>query len=677
MNVYTQNNKVVKVEGMLEHPDSRGTLCEKGLAAKEILYTPDRLKHPLKRLGKRGEGRWKTITWDEALETIALRLKEIKETYGPEAVDLHWGHDHAHEQSRYLKRLANLFGTPNTSSPFYICMIPRKIAMKYTFGEVAAPNVSNTKCAILWGSNHTNTCLPQEERILEAKRKGAVLIVVDPRLTQLAGESDLHAQIRPGTDGALALGLLNVIITNKLFDDGFVEKWTIGFRELWEIVNEYPPEITEKITGVPAGTIRNMAKTYAKTKPACITMGNALDQTTNAFQASRAIAILMAVTGNLDVPGGNVFAPPTFIYTAPVSLDEKLPIEQKKKRIGSDKYLLCREYKRAHTPSLWDAILTGNPYPIKAVFIMAANPAVVFAKTNIVKEALKKLDFLAVADIFMTETAKLADVVLPACTFLEKTYYKRYEFLPNADPVVPQFISIRPKVVEPLGESWSDLKIIFELAKKMGYDEYFPWKNVEEAIDFELKPMGITFEAIKKTPSGILFLGPPLIYKKYIKTGFQTPSKKVEIYSKQLETLGFNPLPVYEEPKESPLSQPELARKFPLTLTAGAKLPMYTHSQMRNIPRLQRLMSENLVEINPKTAGKLKIKDGVMVIVESPRGSVKCSASLTDGIAEHVVCMYHGFAGANPNELLDYKTRDPVTGSTSKRASLCRVKIYK
>jgi anaerobic selenocysteine-containing dehydrogenase len=363
-----------------------------------------------------------------------------------------------------------------------------------------------------------------------------------------------------------------------------------------------------------------------------------------------------------------------------LKLFEKLPPVQAEKKIGMDKVLwskLSTTWPSAHTPSLWEAILHGNPYPVKAMMVMAANPALICANSNVVQEALTKLDFLAVADIFMSPTAELADIVLPACTFLEQARIATYDTHADHGWNSTSRLGLSPKVVEPPGESWSDWKIICELGKKMGYGQYFPWKTREQAINEELQPLGITCEDLKKHPEGLIITVPPFLYtkqrgflggiirgimklvafrdypemyKKYEMQGFMTPSKKVEIYSETLEKYGHDPLPVYHEPAESPVSQPELAMKYPFILIAGSKLEPYTHSMMRNIPELSKYAPENLLEINPETASKLKINDGDFVRVSSPRGHIQSKARVTGDINPRVVHLYHGFKESNCNK---------------------------
>ena len=708
MRVRVEGDRVTEITGNPDDPESKGELTIRGRHMLDFLYAPDRLKYPMKRAGKRGEGKWERISWDEALETIANRFFDIKKEYGAEAIDFHHGHYHSGDiLGSYLPRLANLIGTPNVTNVSHVCHMPRCfLQYKYDLGLVVPPDVPHTNCIVLWGGNPRNTNKPLEIAIDEAIERGAKLIVIDPREISYAEDADIHARLRPGTDCALALGMLSVIIREGLYDRDFVEKWTTGFERLEKHIEDYTPERVEEITWVPAETIREMARMYATTKPACISPRNVLDQHTNASSAIRAIDILMAITGNLDIKGGNIISIPILTGLEDMKLYEKLPPEALDKKIGIDKSLYSRisnVWPSAHTPSLWDAIIDGEPYPVKAMFVMAANPLLTCANSNVVEKALKKLDFLVVTDIFMTPTAELADIVLPASTFLEKTRFVTYDTHADHGWNSPSRIALSPKVIEPLWESWSDWKIICELGKKMGYGEYFPWKDKEEAIDQELSLLGVTCKDLRANPEGIVITAPPILYKEFegffgaimlgilkmtmfrnypniyrkyrgFLKGFLTPSKKVELYSEQLEELGYDPLPVYREPAESPVSRPDLAKKYPLILIAGSKLKMYTHSMMRNIPKLREMFPENLLEINPDTAARYGIKDGKVARVESPRGEIECKAKVTEGIDPRVVHLYHGFEKGNCNVLTDHKDYDPITGSTGLKSLLCRVR---
>jgi len=705
MRVGVQGGKVTSIDGDPTDSESKGQLTVRGSHMKEILYAPDRLIHPMKRVGKRGEGKWKRISWNEALTTIANRLQDIKKRYGPEAIDFHHGHYHSGDiLGAYLARLANLIGTPNITNPSHVCHLPRVfLGFNYDLGAVVPPDVAHTKCLIIWGGNPEATNKPQEIAVKEARERGIKLIVVDPRVTSYAKKADFHAQLRPGTDGALALGLLHVIIKEELYDKEFVKKWTTGFEKLAKHIEQYSPEKVAKITWVPEKTIKDIARMYATTKPACISPRNALDQHTNSSVAIRAIDILMAITGNLDVKGGNIIMIPVSMGLEDIKLFDKLPQEAANKKLGVDRCLyskISKAWPAAHTPSLWDAVLHGEPYPVKAMVVMASNPRITCANTNVVEEALKKLDFLVVADLFMTPTAELADIVLPACTFLERTRFVTYDTHADHSWNVHSRIALSPKAVEPLGESRSDWKIICDLGRAMGYGEYFPWKTEEEAIDHMLTPIGITCEELMEHPEGIVMPVPPFLYtkfkgvfgaimrkalkvvafrdypdmyRKYESKGFMTPSKKVEIYSERLEKLGYDPLPTYREPAESPVSRPDLAKEYPFILIAGTKLEMYTHSEMRNIPGLRKLFPTNLLEVNPKTAVKIGITDGDIVRISSLRGSITCASYITDRIDPRVVHLYHGFKESNCNVLTDHKAFDPITGSTGLKSLLCKV----
>ncbi len=705
MRVHVKGGKLIAVHGDPTDPEAKGELTLRGKHIKELLYAPDRLTYPMKRTGKCGAGKWQRISWDEALNTIAARFHEIKQKYGAEAIDFHHGHyDSGDIKGTYLPRLANLIGTPNITNPSHTCHLPR-VFMEYNIdlGGVFQPDLPNTRCLVLWGGNPRVTNKPQEIAIKEAMTRGIKFIVVDPRRIAYADEADIHAQLRPGTDGALALGMCHVIIKENLYDRNFVGKWTVGFDRFSQLVRDYTPEKVEEITWVPADTVRNMARMYATSKPASISPRNALDQHTNASCAIRAINILMAITGNLDIRGGNIFTIPVSMGLEDLKLFDKLPPEQSAKKIGIDKVLWSRlsdTWPSAHTPLLWNAILKEDPYPVKGMMVVAANPVLTCANSNVVKKALKKLDFLAVADIFMSPTAELADIVLPACTFLEQTRFVTYDIHADHGWNSTSRLCISPKVVEPVGESWPVWKIICELGKKMGYEKYFPWKTREEAIDEELKPLGITCEDLRQHPEGLIITVPPFLYKKqrglvgdivrgvmklaafrdypemykkYEMQGFMTPSKKVEIYSERLKEFGYDPLPVYREPAESPVSKPALAKKFPFILIAGSKLEPYTHSMMRNIPGLHKYAPENLLEINPKAASRLGIRGGEFVRVSSPRASIQCKAKVTGRIDPRVVHLYFGYKESNCNALVDHEAFDPITGSVGMKSLLCKV----
>ncbi|MDI6891742.1 MAG: molybdopterin-dependent oxidoreductase [Actinomycetota bacterium] len=654
MTASIEGDRIEKLEGWKEFK-SKGYLCPMGLSLKELVYAPDRLKYPMKKEGND----WKRISWDEALDIIAEKLNGIKKEYGAEAVDFHFGKALVAQESRYyMERLCNAFGTPNYSSVGSQCHGAKLMGYKLTYGCIPKPDYKNTKCIIVWGCNPEASDPLAAESILKAKEGGAKLIVIDPIKISLTKEADVHLQVRPGTDGALALSMLNVIISENLYDKEFVENWTVGFDKLVDLVKGYSPEKVSEIAWIPADMIREAARMYGSNKPACICQGNALDLHTNTVQMIRSVAILQAVCGNLDVAGGGLVESEAKL--ADISLAEKRP---EVKPVGAAEHPLFYEFRyQAQANHLPEAILSEDPYPIRAMVVVGGNPLLTGPNANKMRKALKKLDFVVVMDLFMTPTAEFADIVLPAATFFER-----------ADLVTRGKIMFLDKVIPEYEESRPDWKFIFELGKKLGYEEYFPWKDAEEAFDHRLAPLGITVEQLKKEPLGIALSEEG--YKKYEKNGFKTPSKKVEIYSEKLEKFGYDPLPVYVEPNESPVSKPNLAEEYSLVLTSGARIPVYMHTMMRNIKSLRKMVPDPVLNINPKKAKELKIEDGDGVVVETLRGGIEVKAKFTKEIDPRVVHVPHGWSDpANVNVLTDDEVLDPISGFPAYKSLLCRAR---
>lgn len=677
--VHVKDGKIIKIEGDPESPLSRGTMCVKCLASLEHVYNPYRIKYPMKRIGERGEGKWQRISWDEALNSIASKLKEIREKYGPESIAIGQGTGRHHYF--FVVRFANALGTPNWCEPGLAqCFLPRVTVSLITYGDFFVCDYYgdiSPKCLLVWGHNPLVTGPDGEIAVLVRRclGKNPKLIVVDPRRTEMAEKADLWLQIRPGTDCALALSMLNVIINENIYDKEFVEKWTVGFDRLCEHVKQYTPEWAEKVTWIPAEKIREAARMYALTKPACIEWGVALEHTPNCIQTLRAIALLPAVTGNIDIPGGNIFGmhivrPFPFLY-------DKLPAEMWEKRLGSDKFkLLCgREavLPSAHASTLFKAMRTGNPYPIKAFLVFGNNALVTYANSKEVYEALMNLELLVVTDIYMTPTAEIADFVLPAATWLEVDEIVAFPYL--AENVV----LVQQKIVG-VEEAKPDEWILIELARRLNLPH--GTESLEEVLNYQLEPLGITFEELKKRG----YVSVPIKYRKYEEKGFNTPSGKVELYSSILEKLGYDPLPHYKEPPESPVSTPELAREYPLILITGGRTPCFFHSEGRQIPSLRKLHPDPIVEIHPETAKELGIKDDDWVLIETPRGRIKQRAKLTDGIHPKVVHVEHGWWfpekpapdhgvwESNANLLTNNgPPYDPAMGTYQLRALLCRI----
>jgi anaerobic selenocysteine-containing dehydrogenase len=656
INVRVEEGRIVDVKGMEEHPVH--DLCLRSQAIPELVHSLDRITHPLRKVN----GRFEEISWNDAFDLIASKLTQIKKQHGPRALLVHVGIPFvATHTQKIIRRFSDLYGTPNYTTGSSFCSLARTMSYNLTCGGHLCPDYSDdTRCMLIWGMNPEESFPSQANTILGLREKGAKLIVIDPRSTSMAKEADYHAQLRPGTDTALALGLINVLIAEELYDKAFVDAWTIGFDKLVDHVEKYTPETVEEITWVPAKTIMKIAETYAANKSASITLGISLDHSTNGIQASRAISTLIAVAGNMDIAGGNIFAP-GFRQTN-LRVEDKIARD---KPVGAD-YPLFTKYtlEQTVTPAI-DGILCEEPYPIKALLVVGANPVLAWPNTSKVKRVLEELEFVVVADLFMTDTAKMADIILPGTTFLE-----RQDLLDYRNRGFPIIVRT-DKAIEPVGNSREDWKIWAELGRKMGYGEYFPWKETDELFAYLLEEAGISLDQMKQNPGGFPYAEQK--YQKYLENGFNTPSGKVEVSSELMKQHGYDPLPTFMEPAESPVSRPDLAEKYPLILIAGPRTRFYYHSQYRNLSLLRKEMPEALIEIHPETASRAGISDGDMVKVESLRGAMKVKAKLTEDIHPKVLCAQHGWSEANINVLTDDENRDPTSAYPGFRSVLCRV----
>jgi anaerobic selenocysteine-containing dehydrogenase len=664
INAYVEDGKLVKVEGMPEHEVSEGYICPRGEALVEYVYSPHRLKYPMKKVN----GEWERITWDEALDTIADELKKIKEKYTAKALAVYSGSIGTEniELAGFAQRFRGVYGTPNLLSVEGNCFRCRIMARQMTFGGYPIEEPWNSKCVIIWGQNMDNSRATIAAKVYKAMAKGTLkhLIIIDPKRIPMA-EKGIHIRIRPGTDTALMLGMMNVIISEKLYDKEFIDKNTIGFDELVEHVKKYPPEKIEKITWVPADDIRKIARIFAANKPAANVPGTcSIDQHINGFQGNRAMAILQIITGNIEIPGSWISIP--FIRLG------DLRVTEISEPVGADLHPLFRTFWGRISPYgqqmlFADSVLDGKPYYIKALIVNGGNPALTLPDSKRVREAMRKLDFMVVMDLFMTDTAELADIVLPAASFLEKS---GVGYVYGVNTGIP-YALLRKKVIEPVGESWADWKIWTELGRRMGYGKYFPWNSDEEVVDFFLKPSGLTREQLEKEyPQGTYYVKAE---KKYQSGVYRTPSDKIEIYSETLRENGYDPLPEFVEPSMSPVSAPELARKYPLILTTGARIPQYTHTQFRNIPSLRKAAPEPLAEMNPETAKQYGITEGDMISIETPKGKIAMKAHTAEELSPGIVSIPHGWSEANSNELTSLDVRDPITGYTEMKALLCRI----
>lgn len=682
--VQLEQQKLVKVSARTGAPF--GSICLRGRHAGEVVHSPDRLRRPLIRTGERGLGQFREAEWDEALDLVAEKVQAIGKKYGPQAVASHSGRG-AFEQSLLDFNTGELvasslllpFGSPNISSVGSLCYVSFGVLAPLTtygvLGSRIAPDIENSKLIVVWGANPaTDSPLFMFSRIVKAKQKGTRIVAIDHMRSDIAQRADQWIGIRPGSDGALALGLIHVVIQEKLYDVEFVQNWTSGFDELAEYVRQFTPAQVETITGAPAASIVALAREIATAEHATLRTYTGLEYSNSGVQTIRAVNILWAITGNLDVPGGlyiNPSAPSTMDRPA-VSRPSGVPA------IGEREYPLFHKLTGlAQFMEFPKAVLRGDPYPVKGLLNFGASILTSYPQPAIWEEAFHALDLLVVTDRFLTRDALFADVVLPATTYFEIDSYHRY----------PGYVRLRKKVVEPVGEARNDLFILHGLAERLGYGELFP-KDEAELLQraFARKPE--LLQALQKNPDGVALPAPEMVYRKYEsgglredgQPGFPTPSGKLEIASSLLRECGYAPLPEYVEPVEGPLGSPELQKQYPLVLNTGARIQSTFRSQHLNIAGLLQHQPWPEVLVHPDDASG--IVDGARVWVQTRRGQSPFRAHVTDAVPRGVVEVNVGggspqqaepWREANTNQLTDLENRDPISGFPVLKALLCRI----
>ncbi len=710
MLVHVKGNEIIGIEGDTDHPLSRGGVCARGQIALKHHNHQARVNYPLKRDGRRGEGKWRQVSWEQALDEIAGKLARFREESGAETVCSAGGTHRTHDWAR--RRFMNLFGSPNVFHTSHVCWIPTFMIETAIYGWCAFDlDLPNSKCVVLWGHNPGSSYLPEMRGLFDMRdQNGTKIIVIDPRLTESAAKSDLWIPLRPGTDAALALAWLNVIINEGLYNQAFIENCCYGWEQLVEHVQSYTPEWAAPITWVDADRIRAGARMYATNTPGNIQWGVAVDQIGKAGGvAMHARALLRAVTGNLDAPGSDLICGPnpTMITDEEMECNEQLPEEQHTKQIGSDRYKLVSwpGYSKiseitkrvwgkappaewmceAHGPSVFEALLTGQPYRPRALLVLADNPLSAYPDSRSVYDALLKTELLTVMDYWLTPTAMLADYVLPAAGWLERpTITSTYG--------CSDFVIASQRAVQPLYERRTDFEFWKGLGERLGQGEFWPWQDLEEAYYYRLQPLGHNVSNYDEFVESVRFDFPPREYYKYSRVGFATPSGLVELYSQTLQELGYDPLPGYIGPAESEDLDPELAKRYPLTLIAGSGFMPFYHSEHRQIKQLRFLRHQPRLQIHPDTARDLDISDGDWVCIETQRGKIRHVAELTKAVHPRTVCTergwwfperkaeepdLYGLWQSNCNVLTSGTPEycDPMSGSWANRGLLC--KVYK
>jgi cysteine desulfurase NifS len=688
-----ENGRMVDIRPDKSH--SLGTICRLGKHALEIVYSEHRLQYPMKRKGAKGTFDFERITWDEAYGIVADNLNRIKKESGPEAVAIYTGRgaqelslcDMFQPKGPDVSSASNVlfpFGSPNTTGVGALCYVSlHVIAPQVTFGRTGIgmfSDVENAEMIVVWGTNPVTDSPPVDmERLEAAAARGADIVVIDPRRTETVVRTGAQwVPVRPGTDGALALSLIEVLIDEDLYDEEFADNWCHGFEELRTYTQHFRPEVTETITGVPAEIIRDLARRIGNAKGACPLLYTGLEFANSGVQSARAVFTLFALAGHLDVPGGIELS--MLDSTFPINRDCNQENPNLKIAIGREQFPVYSNARgESHAIGLVDSVLKGEPYRVRGLIIQGASLLTSWPQTPVWRDTLGALDFLVCIDRQLTADAAYADIVLPATTMFENLSYMVY------GPI----FRIRERMIEPLGEARNDYLIMAGLAECLGYGNLFP-RTEEDMLRQALKGSGYTPESVRVAGGWVRIPTPMMEYKKWQKgglrgdgkPGFDTPTGKFEIWSTALEEYGYEPLPKYIEPRESPISTPALTDEYPLVFNSGARTRNDFRSQHHGISGLAGEYPEPTVDVNTSDAEKRGIKSGDLVRVITPRGSVPFRARVSDAIMPGTVeCAMGGGTPVgseawrqwNVNELTDLNNFDEISGFPVYKALLCDI----
>ena len=664
---YVKDGTILKVEGTDAHPTNYGKLCARGLAARDYVYRSDRIKTPLRRTGKKGSGEFEAISWEEALSEIAARLNQFKTESGASSVAFYSGYNKWYRP--FLQRLAYSFGSVNYGSESSSCFTSTILSWKCATGaEMVQPDLGRAGVFLGWCANPGISGYLMNIGLQKNRQRGMKVIIVDPRITPASRDCDLHLRIRPGTDGALALCLGRELIENGWIDRDYIEQNVYGFAEYAAYVSRFTPEETAQITGLSPVDIRRAARLIGENGPLAINPSNAsLVHFKNGMQNHRAVMALCALTGSYDQPGGMIPAPLTYAHSMggfetrePEFSTERYPAEGPVP-VGCERFPLWGKLiGEMQACDLHRAVLTGQPYPIRALYAHGMNFRM-FPDSGRMARALEKLEFFVDMDLFLTDSAKYADIVLPACSSLERDEFKVFGggYAQYTEPVIP-----------PLYQSRRDDEVILELARRLEVDDPMLRSSRDDCLRYMLRDTPIDLEALRVHPEL-----PQKIEGLKItpvgRHGFDTPTGKFELYSTILAELnvpGLDPLPTYRSSEDE--ADPA---EFPLILSTGIRIPGGLHSRLHDTPAARSLRPEPVADLSTEDAEALGIGPGDRIRLSTARGSVTVKANPTPVMPAGMVSLYHGYREADANSLLSWDHRDPYSGFPGYRCIRCRV----
>lgn len=647
-----QKGRVTRVRSS-DNPLFKDNICIKGITAPKNFANPDRVLYPQRRVGERGSGKFERVSWDEALADIGTRLKKIIDEHGPEAWAVSTSQWNTGTDHGLGRRIMNHIGSPNWISGVALCAGNTAAVNRLTYGWYPWPDYDNTNCVVLFGHNPgKNSWVPVYNQIQRVKARGGKLIVLDPRKSECAEMADLWLPLKVGSDAAMMLGWLKVIFDESLYDRAFVERWTVGFEDLRKRVDEFPLSRVAELTGCSPEMIAKAARMYATMGPSVIPWTPITDQQRNSTSGIRLQSILRAVCGYLDVPGGEALMGfhPKIVSESEIEMHEALPESQKAKQLGSDAHPVftyrgqaalrepCQrvwghEYANqvtgcfmANPSAVFRAMAGEGPYPVKALFSIGNNTLMGFANMPLILKALLNQDLIVVQEHVMTPTAQLADYVLPGDSWLERPWmFDGYGWLSIYKP--------SQKSMEPPGECTSTFEFWKRIAGALGRPELVPWPTLEAFYDWRIAGLGIDFETFAEVYE---VHADTLEFRKYEKTGFATPSGKVELRSSILEDLGFDPLPYW---REAPPPDPD----YPLTMFTGVREAEYFQTGGRHVPELRARKPEPVLFVSPDTAKQQRIAEGEWVSVETRTGKVDIQVGVRTNMPDGLVRIPHGW----------------------------------
>lgn len=670
LDCYVKDGKVIKIEGQDGHPVNDGKLCTKGLANRQYLYRQDRIMTPLRRVGERGEGRFEEISWEEAYREIADQLNRIKGEYGPESVAFFSGFSKWYRP--LLRRFAYSFGSPNYGSESSSCYTSAFMAWKVAAGAQGAADMANSNLFLGWAFNPYYSNYMSAARATKLKEKGLKFLIVDTRITPAVEKlADVVLRPKSGTDGALAHAIANVLIARGEIDREYIDHYVYGFDEYAEYVKNFNEHNIEALTGVSYEDVLRAADLIAQSKKISFYESSApLTHHRNGLQNYRSIISLLAITGNIDRPGGQQLIQHTYVHVncgfriRETEFQYGTKPKHAKPPIGAERFPLWNELEgEMQSMALPGQIETGNPYPVKGLFALGLN-ARMWPDSGRMFRALKKLDFFVDTDLFLTDAAKYADIVLPACTSMERGEFKPY-------PGGRAFYT-KP-VIPPLGSARSDVQILSDLANVMDLDDELLKAGYEACISYMIQDLNVTVEDLKKPDLPIKVAEAETFAPlEHLEKGLKTPTGKIELKSALIEQhpeWGLEALPTYVEPLDQ--ADPEL---YPFTFTSGSRIPNAIHSRLHNCANNRSLRPVPTADMSLEDCEAMGLKEGDPIVISTMRGELHVPVHPTLAMPKGLVNLYHGYSEADANSLLDGDHLDPYSGFPAYRSSRCAVR---